>query len=144
MAELREPAALTLCIDSMSIVKTRLDIISEQTSSKLKSQGFNSNQIITERYLNLRYQGTDSSVMILEPSNGDFRKLFELHYEQEFGFKFAERDIIIDDVRVRCIGKSASSLQNNVFEEIKTLERKAVPTSQIAKSAFLGRPNFKN
>lgn len=57
-------------------------------------------------YLNLRYQGTDNLLMILEPSSGDFIDEFRTHHKREFSFDFPGRKILCEDIRVRGIGHS--------------------------------------
>ena len=41
-----------------------------------------------------------------EPEDGDFARAFGERFEREYGFKLVGRDLLIDDVRVRGIGKS--------------------------------------
>jgi 5-oxoprolinase (ATP-hydrolysing) len=45
--------------------------------------------------------------------------------QQEFSFSMPNVDIIIDDVRVRGVGKSFDSLGDSVFTEVKRLNFKA-------------------
>ncbi len=51
-------------------------------------QGFKEDQIGVERYLNLRYDGTDVPVMTAFANDGtaDPAKAFEEQYKREFGF----------------------------------------------------------
>jgi hypothetical protein len=51
-------------------------------------QGFKEEQIGVERYLNLRYDGTDVPVMTAFAADGkaDPAKAFEKQYKREFGF----------------------------------------------------------
>lgn len=58
-----------------------------------------------ERFLNLRYNGTDVAVMIQCLDNGDYQTPFTEHYKREFGFVL-DRAVMIDDVRVRAIGRT--------------------------------------
>ena len=58
------------------------------------------------KYLNLRYQATDTQFMIKEPDDGDYSKAFKEQYLREFGFDLTDREILVDDVRVRLVKKS--------------------------------------
>jgi len=68
-----------------------------------------------ELYLNLRYDKTDFAIMV-KPfeytksapycSQCNFEKAFIERYKREFGFTMHDRDIFVDDIRVRGIGKS--------------------------------------
>jgi len=85
--------------------------------NSLVEQGYAEKDVVVERYVNLRYQGTDNSVMIQEPTTTDltssssnlpYADAFREHYKREFGFDLQGRDLLIDDYRVRAIvpGKS--------------------------------------
>ncbi|XP_047941065.1 5-oxoprolinase 1 [Salvia hispanica] len=76
---------------------------------KLQLQGFQEENIRTETYLNLRYEGTDTAIMVRRPiddggSKGDYAFEFTRLFQQEYGFKLENRNIMICDVRVRGIG----------------------------------------
>lgn len=50
-------------------------------------QGFKEDQVSVERFLNLRYDGTDVPVMTACPkAGGDAATAFEEQYKREFGF----------------------------------------------------------
>jgi len=57
-------------------------------------------EVDIERYLNLRYAGTDSGFMVRCPDDGDYLRAFSASYRREFGFELASV-IEVDDVRVR-------------------------------------------
>lgn len=60
--------------------------------------------------------------MTLKPSDSDdFQSSFTTQYKQEFGF-ILEKPIIVDDVRVKGIGKSFDTLGKGVWEEMKEYE----------------------
>ena len=71
----------------------------------LQSQGFDAEtEVETETLLNLRYDGTDTAMMISEPPDGDYVAAFKERFTREYGFDLVDRDLRIDDVRVRGIG----------------------------------------
>lgn len=79
----------------------------DQVETGIKDQGIEKSSIEFEHYLNMRYHGTETSMMILATPDGDFKAEFLRRHLQEFNFNFPEdRPILIDDVRVRGIGKS--------------------------------------
>lgn len=67
---------------------------------KLASQGFARDSVTTERFLNLRFEGTDVPMMVPRPADGDFGAAFVERYKREFGFTL-DRPLVVDDVRVR-------------------------------------------
>ncbi|GAA5830228.1 hypothetical protein JCM11251_001276 [Rhodosporidiobolus azoricus] len=107
-------------------LKARLDDLSSQVRNALRRQGFEDERIEVQQFLNCRYQGTDSALFTRKPDeNFDFDKAFADNYKQEFGFSMSA-PIIVDDVRVRGVGKSFDSLGKSVFEEVKELDFKPV------------------
>lgn len=108
--------------------ETYLDVFQElrdQVRSEIQDQGIEPSSIVFEHYLNMRYQGTETSMMILAESDGDFKAGFLKRHLQEFNFNFpGDRPILIDDVRVRGIGKGkeTDSESNQLSQELKLLQ----------------------
>lgn len=105
--EVQEPCAERLN-QNISRIQERVAILENECKQELGKQGFREKDITTETYLNLRYDGTDCALMTLQPAPGswEFDKAFYELYTQEFGFLLNGRDIIVDDIRVRGIGKT--------------------------------------
>ncbi|GMH55558.1 hypothetical protein TrRE_jg3563 [Triparma retinervis] len=83
---------------------------------KTPEEGYKDADITTERFLNLRYEGTDTAIFTKSNEDGtdfwsDYGNTFSTHYQREFGFDL-DRDVIVDDYRVQCIvpGPSLPSL----------------------------------
>lgn len=107
--EAQEPYSAVYDPESLQEATRREVILVKQVRQKLQMQGFEEENITTETYLNLRYEGTDTAIMVKRHLNEDgegcdyaieFVKLFQ----QEYGFKLQNRNILICDVRVRAIG----------------------------------------
>jgi len=56
-------------------------------------QGFEEDQVSTERFLNLRYDGTDVAVMTTCSTSCSYEESFEDTYKREFGFVLEDRNI---------------------------------------------------
>jgi len=56
-------------------------------------QGFKRDQIAAERFLNLRYDGTDVAVMTSCSSSSSYSEAFASAYKREFGFVLENRSI---------------------------------------------------
>lgn len=126
--ERQEPSSERWSDESKSRIVKRLDALTDEVKTSLEKQGFKGDRVRVERLLNMRFDGTDTSLMALEPDDGsnDFEKSFKTAYKQEFGFLLESKNIIIDDIKVRGIGKTFDTLGPSVFEEIKTLKTKPV------------------
>ncbi|KAG0246141.1 hypothetical protein BGX31_004330 [Mortierella sp. GBA43] len=123
--EAQEPSSETLSEQSIPTLKERVRSLVSQCREELGRQGFDNDHIDCDIYLNLRYNGTDCALMTLKPEgedNWNFEHAFIENYKYEFGFHLVDRSIIVDDIRIRGIGKSAQSTPASVQEEIKALK----------------------
>ena len=109
-AEKQQPAAAVLCRDTLPNLLEALDCLQRETEQELADQGITAENMHSLRYLNLRYQGTNTSMMITEPADGNFQRAFSKTYQQEYGFQLQDRAVLVDDLRVRSIGKAAQLL----------------------------------
>ena len=84
-------------------LKSRLDKLSADVKTQLIEQGFSEERIKFERMLNMRFDGTDTVIMVLEKEGqgeSSFEGEFKKQYKAEFGFLLEEKNIIIDDAKV--------------------------------------------
>ncbi|KAF2234235.1 hypothetical protein EV356DRAFT_446982 [Viridothelium virens] len=119
--------------DVRKYLQDKMQDLKQRSVETLKDQGFTEDKIEFEEYLNMRYRGTESALMIIRPDKdeaenkykGDqwaFGKAFVKQHEQEFGFTLPDRDIIIDDVRARGIGKTFEGLEKTVDRQLKDIK----------------------
>ncbi|KAJ7968290.1 5-oxoprolinase [Quillaja saponaria] len=104
----QEPYSAVYGPESVIEVSHREGVLLKQVKQKLQNQGFREENILTETYLNLRYEGTDTTIMvkrrIAEDGMCDYAAEFVKLFQQEYGFKLQNRNILVCDVRVRGIG----------------------------------------
>ena len=123
--------------ESKTYLQGKMDELKKKSAATLRDQGFEEGQLHFEEYLNMRYRGTESALMILKPTSEEakaefdgedwaFGKAFIKQHEQEFGFTLPDRDIIIDDVRVRGIGKTFEGLERTVDQQLAEIQPKDV------------------
>jgi 5-oxoprolinase (ATP-hydrolysing) len=78
-------------------------------------EGFQENQTHAETFLNLKYEGSDSTIMIRTPEDGDYAEAFHRQHSKEYGFNFKDRrKIIIENIRVRSLGRPNTSHHHSV------------------------------
>lgn len=112
--EAQEPSAKVYSPENFSHFIERLGALGEQSKQNLRKQGFSDDRIVLEKYLHMRYDGTDCALMCSAKYTkdslqyNDFLDTFLNRYKSEFGFLIHERDVIVDDIRVRGVGKSFS------------------------------------
>ena len=108
--EEQEPTALKYQEESMDEISQRIKELEAKCVTNLNSQGFLQSQISTEAFLHMRYRGTDCALMCNLGDEKDFMKTFLSRYKTEFGFTLSNRDVLIDDIRVRGTGQSGITL----------------------------------
>lgn len=125
--EAQEPSGIEYSVENASILQQRLNTLSQQCYAKLQTQGFLKEHIVLEAFLHLRYEATDTALMvsptkdgngsssaILVPGYGDFFEAFLERYRSEFGFVIGGRRIIVDDIRVRGLGKTIAPTERDI------------------------------
>ncbi len=106
VVEKQKPSSMIYQPENFTVIQEELAILKQEAEQELLAQGFFDEAIESTCYLNLRYQGTDTAMMIPEPDDGDFAKAFSSTYYREFGFDLQQRSILLDDLRVRALGKT--------------------------------------
>lgn len=106
--EVQRPESVVLSEKSLPGLQERLEELGHEATQALVNQGFDTKNIELEKYLNLRYKGTETFIMVREPlskNDSSFTESFVNKHKTEFGFSL-ERDILVGDIRVRGIGKT--------------------------------------
>jgi 5-oxoprolinase (ATP-hydrolysing) len=122
--ESMEPSVEIYSTEALSRITARVEALKEKANIDLRRQGVLTDIIVHEAYLNMRYEGSDTSLMILEPEDLDYGRAFIAQHHREFSFTLPGRRIVVDDIRVRCIGKGkdVGSVQTRSFlDELKTV-----------------------
>ncbi|KAI0836406.1 Hydantoinase B/oxoprolinase-domain-containing protein [Hypoxylon sp. FL0890] len=126
--EVQEPSSLVLGPSSTCEILERFEVLKKRAIQGLLQQGVSSNKHIeTQQFLNLRYEGTDTQMMVSAPEDGDFKRAFEELHQQEFSFLLPSRDIVVDDIRVRGIAKELERKSHNVYKELAETETRPKP-----------------
>ena len=129
--EVQEPSSAVFSSKTEKELQKRVEELQKKASEELKKEGFDDESIRHELYLNMRYQGTDTSLMMIKPDKDwDFGKAFVDRHHQEFGFTLPDRDILVDDIRVRGIGQSFEGPEKTVDQQLKEVKQCQVQTSK--------------
>ncbi|KAF3034339.1 hypothetical protein E8E12_006210 [Didymella heteroderae] len=121
--EVQQPAAFTYSAETEPEILSQLHDLRSRAERKLFEQGFTPKQISYNSYLNMRYAGSNSSLMILGSNNQDFKQGFEAAHKREFGFNFSNKPILVDDIRVRAIGAAHTQVERSPYTQMKLLPR---------------------
>ncbi|KAF1344993.1 5-oxoprolinase [Delphinella strobiligena] len=148
--ECQRPAAITYSPQTQELLRAQLEELSAEASLQLQDQGFGLDHIHYDSYLNMRYGGSSSSLMVLRGSSWDFKSAFEERHKREFGFLFEDKPIIVDDIRVRAIGSAHTKSEDSPYAQMKAIEHlrtgSAMPngTNQVyfAETGLVSTPVF--
>jgi 5-oxoprolinase (ATP-hydrolysing) len=99
----QEPAGAVELETSRDSLLRRLRRLAGRTASELSNKGWPPESVSCTSYLNLRYEGTDTSFMIREPEDRDYRRAMSQRYRREFGFDLESRGLLVDDLRARAV-----------------------------------------
>ncbi|KAJ9133754.1 5-oxoprolinase (Hydantoinase B/oxoprolinase) [Pleurostoma richardsiae] len=135
--EERSPCAATYTEDRLSFFAAELDRLQAKSAEALLKQGISKSRIRFERYLNMRFHGSDTALMIQErPESGGFLEAFEKAHQTQFGFLPAGREIIVDDYRVRSIGESEVRSPTPWPVELASSETTWAPEAKVTKPVY--------
>jgi len=99
-----EAVEITLGDDIDTHVGTRLDRLKTETRAEVGSQGIDETDISTSSRLHVRYEGTDSSIIVDYGSAAEIRARFEAAHLERYGFSMADKHVIVEAVSVEAIG----------------------------------------
>ena len=134
--EERSPSALIYTEGNRSLFASELDKLQAKTVEALLEQRVPKDRITSERYLYMRFHGSDTPLMIQETDQSDFIISFKSVHQKQFGFLPVDRDIIIDDYRVRSIGHSMLDLPTPWSIELASFKTWSYPPTKTTAPVY--------
>lgn len=112
-------------------VQPTIDELKAEVNCELEIDGISKDRIKHEVYLNLRYQGTDNNLMILEPHDGDYLAEFIRQHFREYSFTFPDKKVLLEDIRVRGVGQSLGETDESPYKELSSVRKFHLPKSAL-------------
>lgn len=146
--EERKPCSEILANPVQPHIRVEFDELEAKTTKSIREMDPTCKTIESNYFLNLRYEGSDTSLMIEKPSESwDFATKFTDQHHHEFGFTPTGRAIIIDDIRVRTTAKTVSTDTAGLSELDSIKITKEAHSSKTARMFFtetglIGVPMF--
>ena len=129
--EIQRPSAAVYTGEAVAVVHDQLRNLGNTAVQELVSQGFDKEHVLLENFLNLRYEGSSSGLMIKNESDEwDFKHEFENAHKLSFGFHFPDKEFIVDDVRVRATGLTRQTVEPSPAAQVRALRDSAYSTPQ--------------
>ncbi|KAI9457610.1 5-oxoprolinase [Lactarius psammicola] len=135
VCEIQEPASTFYTPENVPALSSRLDALADATLKELEKQGFPAERTRIERMLNMRFDGTDTALMVLPEageSKDDYLGAFRRAYRAEFGFLLDEARVVVDDIKVRGVGTTTNDSGPSVFDELEKLQTRQVRPDSAA------------
>ncbi len=103
-------AQVELPLDSagLSAAERRLAHIGESARDEVASQGVERAAIELRRHVHVRYQGTDTALIVPFGDPRTIKQAFEAGYKQRFAFLMPDRMLVIEAVSVEAVGAGES------------------------------------
>lgn len=112
-------------LSSQEVLNWKFERMIANASAEILEQGFKMDQIRHELYLNMSYEGSDTSLMILKPESQDFAAQFKKRHRREFNFT-SDRPILVDDIRVLTIASSKVRSEKSPLQQLKEVSLRDV------------------
>ncbi|MFT3957156.1 MAG: hydantoinase B/oxoprolinase family protein [Piscinibacter sp.] len=109
---MREAAVELRLADALPAVAQRLDALATEAEVELRRQGVSGGEIRTHRRMHVRYEGTDSALVVPFGSAVEVQAAFEAAYRQRFAFLMTERALVVEAVSVEAVGAGDAPAEN--------------------------------
>ncbi len=101
---IREAAIEQPLASALASVAERLDALAGDAGNELRRQGVTGGEVQVHRRVHVRYEGTDSALVVPFGTAAQIQQSFEDAYRQRFAFLMNERRLIVEAVSVEAVG----------------------------------------
>lgn len=103
------------CLNSLAAV---LDRLQQEGVDEIRRQGENCADLEFKRQLHIRYQGSDTALVVKQSNIQEVIDQFEKLHQMRFGFISTEKEMIVESVEVEVIAAAnPSAIANNIEDK---------------------------
>ncbi|WP_339630195.1 hydantoinase B/oxoprolinase family protein [uncultured Sneathiella sp.] len=95
---------VTLVESALSDIAATLDALAKEGYAEMQAQGAEESRIRVERKLHIKYQGSDTTMIVDDGPLAEVIKAFETAHRQRFGFTTPEKSLIVEAAAVEVVG----------------------------------------
>ncbi|KAI9731146.1 MAG: hypothetical protein M1834_005339 [Cirrosporium novae-zelandiae] len=140
--EAQKPSAKIYDDAILPEIQSNLDDIEQEACQQLLNDGF-LGMIYCSRFLNMRYDGSDTAMMVSADVGVDSLRTFIDCHHKEFGFTPTNRKVIVDDIRVRATGRGNTDTEISPFEELEALkEDVTLPKPELIRPVYFSQSGW--
>jgi 5-oxoprolinase (ATP-hydrolysing) len=111
------PCMKIFSASNAQILSDDCDLLESKSRLILLKCGFKG-IIETERFFSMRYDGSNTALMVSADHGRDVAAAFVAAHHQEFGFTPTKRSILVDELRIRAIGRGSGEDEIDPFKEL--------------------------
>ncbi|MFB2875323.1 hydantoinase B/oxoprolinase family protein [Floridanema aerugineum] len=131
LRSLKEQAVeLQLNDDAIPTLTEILDRLIAESQGEIIAQGVDNSSIQVLCKTHLRYEGTDSAIIVDFSNVEVMREQFEQEYKQRYGFIMPDKNLIVEAVSVEAIGQTTTH-QEPTFSTVRNAPLEPVALVQI-------------
>ncbi|HVG04483.1 MAG TPA: hydantoinase B/oxoprolinase family protein [Burkholderiaceae bacterium] len=97
---------------AMTALNESLDRLAAEATHDLVSQGLTRDRIAVVRRVHLRYDGTDSALVVAASTVSEMQAAFDAEYLKRYSFLMHQRGLVIEAVSVEAIGRGEAVAEN--------------------------------
>jgi len=102
---MREAAIELPLASALDAVAQRVDALAAEATDELARQGASGGRVHVHRRVHVRYEGTDSALVVPFGSVAQVQAAFEAAYRRRFAFLMTERRLIVEAVSVEAVAE---------------------------------------
>jgi 5-oxoprolinase (ATP-hydrolysing) len=92
--------------DAMAAVEERLRELAEPARAELRDQGFAEAAVETIARVHVKYEGTDTAIVVPAAGHDGIVAAFEEAYRQRYGFVMKGKRLVVETVSVEAVGRT--------------------------------------
>ncbi len=100
---MRQSAIEQPLAEAVEAMTRTLQALADEASAELAAQGFAAGGIALHRRAHVRYEGTDTALVVPHGEADAIRAAFEAAYKQRFAFLMTERRLVVEAVSVEAV-----------------------------------------
>lgn len=112
-------------------LRARLDALAEAARGELLGQGVGAERIDVVRRVHLRYEGTDSALLVDFADPAAMQAQFEAAYKRRFSFLMPSRALVVEAVSVEALGRSEAPPETRVAQVAQAGARTPAPSETV-------------
>ena len=129
--------------DAMAALGDTLDRLGAEAKHDLVSQGVAAERIAVVRRVHLRYEGTDSALIVAASTLPDMQAAFDAEYLKRYSFLMQQRGLVIEAASVEAIGQGDAVMENAATQAPRSTALAAKGTARMfSESAWRAAPLY--